>query len=64
MKTYKSNHMKIGKSVSGACPLGNRQAYVSPEVETMEVEMRDLIAVSADNVDVRDPWRDDEEKEW
>lgn len=56
--------MKIGKSVSGVCPLRNRQAYVSPEVETMEVEMRDLIAVSADNVDVRDPWRDDEEKEW
>lgn len=56
--------MKIGRAVSGACPLGNRQAYVSPEVETMEVEMRDLIAVSADNVDVRDPWRDDEEKEW
>ena len=56
--------MDTRKEMSGACPLVSRQIYVSPEVETVDVEMRDLIAVSADNVDVRDPWGSSSEEDW
>lgn len=57
-------YMKNRNEISGLYPLKNRLAYVSPEVEAVDIQVEDLIAVSADGVDVRNPWGDDEEKEW
>lgn len=56
--------MKNRNEIGGAYPQKNRLSYVSPEVEAVDIQMEDLIAVSADGVDVRNPWGDDEEKEW
>lgn len=52
------------KEMSGACPLGSRHIYVSPEVESVDIELKEIIAVSADNVDVPDPWRSSSEEDW
>lgn len=56
--------MKNRNVMSGASPLENRQVYVSPEAGTVEMELRDLIAVSADGTKVEDPWGGNEERNW
>ena len=58
------NYMKRKNEFSGAYPLENRQVYVSPEVEIVDIQVQDLIAVSADYVNVVDPWGDNTETEW
>lgn len=63
LKFLLTNHMYTRKEISGAYPLKNRLAYVSPEVETMDIQIQDIIAVSADNVDVDNPWGGNE-VEW
>lgn len=56
--------MKIVNEISGAYPQKKRVLYVSPEVETVDMQLQEIIAVSADNVDVGNPWGDDEERDW
>lgn len=56
--------MKKRNEISGAYPLKDRKVYVSPEVETVDVQLQDLIAVSAEYVGVGDPWGDSTETEW
>lgn len=55
--------MDTRKEISGSFPLKNGQVYVSPEVEIVDIQVQDIIAVSADNVDVDNPWGGNEE-EW
>lgn len=56
--------MKNRNEISGAYPLKDRKVYVSPEVETVDLHVQDIIAASADYVGVGDPWGDNEERDW
>lgn len=42
----------------------NKGEYLSPQCEAIEMQMAGVIAVSADNVDVRDPWGSSSEEDW
>lgn len=55
--------MDTRKEMSGACPLGSRQIYVSPEVESVDLELKEIIAVSAGSIDINDPWTGTGEEE-
>ena len=50
--------------MSGLSPLERKEVYISPEVEMVDMQLQDLIAVSADYVGVGDPWGDNTETEW
>ena len=56
--------MNIRKEMCGASPLENRQLYVSPEVEAVGIQLQGLVAVSADDTTVGDPWGPSTEVNW
>ena len=57
--------MKNRNEISGAYPLKDGHVYVSPEVETVNLQVQEIIAASGDpDVTVTDPWNGLVEEIW